>query len=121
MIARSPILKVGMTCDATALELTGLFGPTFLTDVVKVNVILAVMIRSTPTWVYMKHKRSIAPNGCRSYRLIFEHFLGPGNMDNLGVNISHCLQHLEWSRDTRTWNWGEYVAAYMAQHNILRD
>ena len=86
MIDRAPTVKYGTTGDPAALELTGPFDPTLLTDVVKVNDILAVMIRPTPAWVYMKPKRSIAPNGRRSYTLIFECFLGPGNMDNLAGN-----------------------------------
>ena len=95
MIVRAPSLKAGTTGDASVLKLTGPFDPTFLTDFVKVNEILVVMIQPTLAWVYMKPKRGVDPKGHRSYMLIFEHFLGPGNMDHLARNASSRLQHVK--------------------------
>ena len=56
MIARTQILKYGTTGNSAALKLAGPFDPTFLTSVVKVNEILAVIIRPTPAWIYIKPK-----------------------------------------------------------------
>ena len=118
MIARGPIL-LGTPADTTKdLEVNGQFDPTFLMDIIKVNEILAIMIHQAPSWVYMKPKRGVVPNGRRSYRLIFTHFLGPGKMDHLNGRASHRLQNLEWSHNTRTWNWDDYVAAHMTEHII---
>ena len=119
MIARAPILLGDPGGTTEDLEVNGPFDPTFLTDAIKVNEILAIMIRPTPAWVYMKPKRGVAPNGRRSYMLIFAHFLGPGNMDHLAGRASQRLQNLEWSRNTQTWNWDDYVAAHMTEHNII--
>ena len=51
--------------------------------------------------------------------LIFAKFLGPGNMDHLAGRASQRLQNLEWSRNNQTWNFDDYVAAHMAEHNII--
>ena len=65
MIARVPILKAGTTGNVKELKLTGKFDPTFLTDAIKVNELLTVMIRTMPGWVYIKPKRGTAPNSHR--------------------------------------------------------
>ena len=41
-------------------------------------------------------------------------------MDHLAGNTSRCLQYLEWSRDIQAWNWDDYVAVYMTDHNIIK-
>ena len=102
MITCAPILKASTICNVKALKLTGPFNPTFMTDVVKVNKLLVVIICPTPGWVYIKSKHGIASNGCRNYRIIFDQFLEPGNMDHLAGNASCRLQNLEWSGDTQT-------------------
>ena len=119
MIARALILKKGTTCDGKALKLTGPFDPTFLTDTVKFNELLAVMIRPTPGWDYIKPKRGGAPNGGRNYRIISEHYVILWNIDPLVGNASRGLQHLKWSRDGRTWNWDDCVSAHVTEQNII--
>ena len=119
MIDRAPILKEGTTCNALELERIGPFVRTFLIDVVRVNKIIAMMIRPTYGCVYIEPKRGVAPNGRKNYMIIFHHFLVLGNMDYLARNIISGLQNLEWSRDTQTWNWDDSVAVHMDKHNII--
>ena len=52
--------------------------------------------------------------------LIFDHLLGPVNMDHLAGNASRRLQYMEWYRDTQTWNWDDYTVALMTEHKIIK-
>ena len=86
MIARGPILLGAPAGTTEDLEVNGPFDPTFLADVIKANEILAIMIRPTPAWVYMKPKRGVALNGRRSYMLISAHFPRTREHGPLGRN-----------------------------------
>ena len=92
MMACTSILKEDMTGDATELERNGPFDPTFLTDVIKVNEILLVMIHPVPRCVYINPKRGIAPNGRRNYRIIFYTSLDQGIRITLpGIHRVACI------------------------------
>ena len=41
-------------------------------------------------------------------------------MDHSSGNVLRRPQNLEWSCNTGTWNWGDFVSAHMCEYSIIK-
>jgi len=120
MIARAPILKEGMTGNATTLEGTGPFHPTFG----------PTLPRSINSW-----RLSSAPHpGVFTSSLNAE--LPQTAAGTTGSFLSTSLDQETWATllgmhcvacrtlnspaTPKTWNWDDYVSAHVTEHNIIK-
>ena len=47
-----------------------------------------------------------------------ENYLGPNKVDQLSASLTCTLQNLEYHGDKKNWNFENYQAAHLDQHNI---
>jgi hypothetical protein len=106
MIARSPH------------ERNGKLDPVFIVDNGMVLDNLANMFHDTLSWMYMKD--FVQPrDGCGAYRALFNHYLGPNNVNNQSAALEKAVAPMinyNGGGGECHWNFEKYVMAQKKHH-----
>lgn len=110
MIARAPH---GTTAN-------NVFTPsqTFIADREEVFEVIASITRDHECWTYVKEAQKTR-DGRKAYRDLFDHYLGPNNVDNAAATAEEALASCTYNGEGRRWNFEKYVTFQKKQHSIL--
>ena len=62
-----------------------------------------------------------ARSGRDGYFAVWNHYLGPSNVDNCANEAERTLERAQYSGEKRRWNFERYVSLHKRQHQILED
>ena len=92
--------------------------PNFVNDNHAVWQIISDWCRNEPCWTYVKpHQRR--RDGRGAYFGLWNHYLGPNNIDNAATIAERKLETTTYDGEKRRWNFERYVKTHKDQHTIL--
>ena len=112
----TPIME--MTERAPHTDANGVHLPVYLRDREKVWDLLARMCRQEECWTYIRSAQR-ARNGRAAYWQLYNHFLGPNNVDNMATEAETRLDKTIYTGEKKRWNFERYVRTHVEQHTIL--
>lgn len=92
--------------------------PVFIANREKVWDIIAQITRDQPCWTYVKPAQRTR-DGRAAFLGLYNHFLGPNNVDNMASKAEKTLEATTYKGESRRWNFERYVNLQMQQHSIL--
>jgi hypothetical protein len=99
-------------------EAGGVNLPTYLSDREKVWELLAGICRAHDCWTYFKPAQR-ARNGRLAFENLFNHYLGPNNVDNMATTAEKRLATSMYDGEKKRWNFERFVRNQVEQHTIL--
>ena len=116
MIVQGPILlnAAAASPDNKAL---GPFAPSFLVNRVTVWGELSEILLSHDAFTVIKAKKSC--NGRLAYELLYRHYFGPNNVDNIAGKAKKVLSTITYNGEKLQWNFKKYALMHIKQHLIL--
>lgn len=111
MIKRAPILDPNGP---------GGYNATYLADREAVWHIIAALTRTHSCWTYVKVAQRTR-NGRLAFQALYNHYLGPNNVDNLANDAERKLQSTTYTGEKRNWNFEKYVSTHVEQFNVLEN
>ena len=118
MIARAPILEPTAAGVVAELEANGPFVDSYMTDRTMAWDKIANIFQAHQAWTYAKSARR-SRNARKGYFGIYNHYLGPNNVDHMASKAERCLQATCYRGETKGWNFEKYVTLHKEQHHIL--
>jgi hypothetical protein len=93
--------------------------PTCFTNREKVWEIIARITRIQTCWTYVKPAQRTR-DGRMAYEGLYNHFLGPNNVDNMASTAEDKLKTTVYNGEQRRWDFVErYINAHKSQHSIM--
>ena len=117
MLARAPMLS-GPAVAGTDPEVVGPFNPSFITDRASVWDKMGSIFSGSPAWTHMKAAKKHR-NGRLAERLIYDHYLGPSNIDHMASSCERKLAGASYRGETRGWSFEKFATLHQEQHNII--
>jgi hypothetical protein len=111
MIARAKHYTVAADGTKTA-------DPTFINNHKKVYEIIAKITRDHPCWTYVKPAQRTR-DGRMAYLGLYQHFLGPNNVDNMATMAEDKLESTVYNGEQRQWDFEKYINLHKSQHSIM--
>ena len=93
-------------------------GMIYQSDNEKVWEIMAAITRDYDCWTYVKPAQR-ARDGRQAYQRLFNHYLGPNNVDNLASATEKHLEMTTYQGEKKRWNFERYVRVHVEQHSVL--
>ena len=106
-----------MVAHALILE-GGLRTVTFKTDMIKVWGLIYVITRDLDFWTYVKSTQR-KKDGSKAYHDLWDHLLGPYNVDNMAIDSERLLVATHYSDECKRFNFEPCVKIQNNQHHIL--
>jgi hypothetical protein len=69
-------------------------------------------------WTYVKPAQR-TKYGRRSFLLLWDHFLGPNNVDNMASEAEAKLGSVSYTGKRKNWTWEKYIQIHAEQHVVL--
>jgi hypothetical protein len=110
MIARAPFWS----------SVVGTYEPSYLTDRERVWELISALTRDHECWSYVKPAQR-ARDGRAAFRALFDHYLGPNNVDNSATEAERKLTATNYNGEKRRWNFERYVRVHVDQHQALNN
>ena len=120
MIARSPILEAGAAGANEELEANGPFVDSCVTDRTAAWDKIAILFQTHESWTHAKPARRTR-NGRLGYFNVFNHYLGPNNVDHMASKAERRLRDVSYHGEKRNWNFEKHVTVHKEQHFILQN
>ena len=79
---------------------------------------LAAWAREYPCWTYIKPFAK-ARDGRKAWMALFNHYLGPNNVQNQAAQAERTLRALTYVKETRNFTFETYITKTVEQHVIL--
>ena len=79
---------------------------------------LALWARDYPCWTYIK-PYARARDGRRAWMALFNHYLGPNNVQNQAAQAEKTLRSLNYVKESRNFTFKTYITKMVEQHVIL--
>jgi hypothetical protein len=117
MIAQGPILWAGAVVGPDTKAL-GLFAPSFLVDRATVREKLSEIFLSHDAFTVIKAAKKTC-NGRLAYQMLYCHYLGPNNIDNMAGKAEKVLLMAAFHGEQHQWNFKKYALMHLKQHLIL--
>lgn len=92
--------------------------PTFLNDNRAVWQIISDWCRDDPCWTYVKPFQR-RRDGRGAYFGLWNHYLGPNNIDNAATTAERRLEMTSYDGEKRRWNFERFIKIHKDQHTIL--
>jgi hypothetical protein len=86
----------------------------------KVLQILLEIFQSTPAYTYIE-KFTRKWDGRGAYWALYNHYLGEHNATNMVTKALAALHKLQYTGESRNFNWEKYVNKHEENHNILQS
>jgi hypothetical protein len=107
-----------MVARAGHSDVNGELLDTFVADRQRVWELLSAICRDSDCWTYLKTAQR-TKDGRLAYRSLYDHYLGPNNVDNLATMAERRLSSLTYNGETRRWDFEKYVRNQVDQHLVL--
>jgi hypothetical protein len=91
---------------------------TYVADRLRVWELLSAICRDSDCWTYLKTAQR-TKDGRLAFRSLYDHYLGPNNVDNLATMAERRLSSLSYIKETRRWDFEKYVRTQVDQHLVL--
>ncbi|KAI2510528.1 Reverse transcriptase (RNA-dependent DNA polymerase) [Fragilaria crotonensis] len=111
MIARAP----HYTLNAANMRISD---PTYLVNREKVWDIISKITREHSCWTYVKPAQRTR-DGRMAFLSLYQHFLGPNNVDNMATLAEDKLKNTVYNGEQRRWDFERYVNVHKQQHSIM--
>jgi hypothetical protein len=111
MIARAPHTVIAM--DGTIMP-----DPIYLVNREKVWDIISKITQDHSAWTYVKPAQKTR-DGRMAYNGLYQHFLGPNNVDNMATQAEDKLKNTVYNGEQRRWDFERYVNVHKQQHSIM--
>ncbi|KAI2507210.1 hypothetical protein MHU86_7167 [Fragilaria crotonensis] len=111
MIARAPHFTLGD--DGTRVP-----DPVYLVNREKVWDIISKITRDHSSWTYVKPAQRTR-DGRMAFNNLYQHFLGPNNVDNMAAQAEDKLKSTVYNGEQRRWDFERYVNVHKQQHSIM--
>jgi hypothetical protein len=79
---------------------------------------MANITRAHDCWTYVKPAQR-TKYGRRAFLLLWNHFLGPNNIDNMASEAEAKLGSVSYTGERKKWTWEKYVNIHAEQHAVL--
>ena len=112
MIARAPHFT--LAADGTKVP-----DPIYLVNREKVVWdIISKISRDHTSWTYVKPVQKTRDSRM-AYQGLYQHFLGPNNVDNMATQTEDKLKNTAYHGEQRRWDFERYVNVQKQQHSIM--
>ena len=111
MVRRAPI-------GTTNPDGTVTYHPTFRVNNCLCFDKLALWARDHACWTYIKPFAK-SRDGRKAWMALFNHYLGPNNVQHQAAQAEKTLRAITYVKDTRNWTFETYVTKMVEQHVIL--
>ncbi|KAI2510107.1 hypothetical protein MHU86_4274 [Fragilaria crotonensis] len=111
MIARAPHFSVDGDNVRTP-------DPIYLVNREKVWDIISKITREHSCWTYVKPAQRTR-DGRMAFQGLYQHFLGPNNVDNMATLAEDKLKNTVYNGEQRRWDFEKYVNVHKQQHSIM--
>ena len=118
MIARAPIISPGVVGTSDELELVGPFSDSFVTDRAMAWEKISTIFQEHESWTYLKPARKTR-NGRMAFRTVYDHYLGPNNVDHMANIAERRLRDVSYMGEKRNWTFEKFVMVHKEQHHVL--
>ena len=92
--------------------------PAYINNREKVYEIIAKITRDHPCWTYVKPAQRTR-DGRMAYLGLYQHFLGPNNVDNMATMAEDKLKSTVYNGEQRRWDFEKYINLHKSQHSIM--
>jgi hypothetical protein len=92
--------------------------PVYINNREKVYEIIAKMTREHSCWTYVKPAQKTR-DGRMAYLGLYQHFLGPNNVDNMATMAEDKLKSTVYNGEQRRWDFEKYINVHKSQHSIM--
>jgi hypothetical protein len=79
---------------------------------------MANITRAHDFWTYAKPAQR-TKDGRRAFLMLWNHFLGPKNVDNMASEAEAKLGSVSYTGERKKWTWEKYVQIHAEQHAVL--
>jgi hypothetical protein len=79
---------------------------------------MANITRAHDCWTYVKPAQR-TKYGRHAFLLLWNHFLGPNNIDNMASDAEAKLGSVSYTGERKKWTWEKYVHIHAGQHAVL--
>jgi hypothetical protein len=79
---------------------------------------MANITRAHDCWTYVKPAQR-NKDGRRAFLLLWNHFLGPNNLDNMKSEAEAKLGSVSYTGERKKWTWEKYLQIHAEQHDVL--
>ena len=101
-----------------AADGTKTFDPVYLANNGKVWDIISKITREHSSWTYVKPAQR-SRDGRLAFENLYQHFLGPNNVDNMATQAEDKLKSTVYNGEQRRWDFERYVNVHKQQHSIM--
>ena len=119
MIARGLILS-GPAALGSDPGAVGPFTDLFITDRALIWDKMVAIFQGLDAWTYLKPANK-NHDGTMGYKLIYNHHLGPRNIDHMTAGAEKNLSHSICTGEKRNWNFEKYYTLHKDQNNTLES
>ena len=92
--------------------------PIYVNDNRAVWQVISDWCRDDPCWTYVKPFQR-RRDGRGAYLALWNHYLGPNNIDNAATTAERRLEATTYDGEKRRWNFERFVKTHKDQHTIL--
>jgi hypothetical protein len=92
--------------------------PIYLVNREKVWEIIAKITREHSCWTYVKPAQRTR-DGRMAFNGLYQHFLGPNNVDNMATLAEDKLKNTVYNGEQRRWDFEKNVNVHKQQHSIM--
>jgi hypothetical protein len=79
---------------------------------------MANITRAHDCWTYAKPAQR-TKDGRRAFLLLWDHFLGPNNVDNMALVAEAKIGSVSYTGERKNWTWEKYVQIHTEQYAVL--
>jgi hypothetical protein len=79
---------------------------------------MANITRAHDCWTYVKPAQC-TKDGRHSFLLLWDHFFGPNNVDNMDSEAEAKLGSVSYTGERKKWTWEKYLQIHAEQHAVL--
>jgi hypothetical protein len=90
----------------------------YVTDNRKVYDLIHAIFHENEHWIYIKPFQQ-KKGGRGAYQAIWNHYLGPNNIDHMATEAERLLDTANYTGEKRSWNFEKYVRLQKEQHSII--
>ena len=92
--------------------------PTYVANREKVWEIIVKITREHTCWTYVKPAQRTR-DGRKAYLDLYQHFLGPNNVDNMAAMAEDKLKTTVYSGEQRRWDFEKFINVHKTQHSVM--
>ena len=106
--------------SAEEYEKNGPFGGTFCTDNTRLYDLLVGIFADTDAHVVLKPFKK-QRNGRGAWRALYQHYLGPNNVDHMAAAAEKELESHRYNGESRNYSLEQHILTHKKAHAILED